>query len=208
MLKKNFHSILLIVLTAFSQQSSAKDDALYGPVAPVGSAFVRVVNLSTNTIAAKLENEDLHNAKPFTGGKYKFFSPGSKAITVAGEKLNSQLMPDHYYSLVITSTGTAKLVQDFGKPDPSKAVISTYNFSDQPLISLKTSDGKTSIIDNISIAGRGDRSINPVKVKLAVVSTTLTPVSEIILERGKVFSLFVTNENSMIVATWIKQADE
>ncbi|HEX4974791.1 MAG TPA: alginate O-acetyltransferase AlgF [Pseudomonadales bacterium] len=208
MLKKHFHVILLLVFTAFSLPSIAKGDALYGPVAPAGSAFVRVVNLSTNAVEAKLENENLHKAAPFTGGKYKFFSPGSKTMTVSGKTFSSQLMADHYYTLVITSTGTAKLVQDFGKPDPSKAVISVYNFSDQPLISLKTADGKTSVIDNVSIDGRGDRSINPVKVKLALVSTTLTPVSEIILERGKVYSLFVTNENDLIVASWIKQADE
>ncbi len=187
-----------------AQIGIAKEDALYGPVAPAGSAFVRVVNLGANAIEAKADNETFRKTASFTGSDYKFFPSGNRRFSVAGQTINSQLMADHYYSLIITNKGSAKIVEDSGKPDPAKAMISVYNISDQSLISLKTLDGKTPVIENVPSDGRGDRSINPVKVKLAVFGSTHTPVNEIILERGKIFSLFVSSENDQTVTTWIK----
>lgn len=179
MLTKYTRYLLMVFVLTTDQLSIAKEDALYGPVAPAGSAFVRVVNLSTSAVEAKTGNDTFRKTAPFSGSDYKFFPPGNRRFSVTSHVIDSQLMPDHYYSMVIATKGPAKIVEDSGKPDPAKSVISVYNVSSQPLISLKTLDGKTPVIENVASDTRGDRSINPVKVKLAVFGSTNAPVDEI-----------------------------
>jgi alginate O-acetyltransferase complex protein AlgF len=213
MMKKHRERILvtLILMIGMMSRVVANEDALYGPTAPPGSAFIRVVNLSSQTLLdAKAGNETFRNIAAYTGSPYQFFSPGPMKFQVLNALLSFTLVSGNYYTLVVLTNGTTKMIEDLGKPDPRKATISVYNLSTIDTISLKTADGKVAVVENVAKGSRQDRAINPVKVSLALYrpepnSPEPTPVAATTLERGQVLSLFVTGDQHPLMSTWIKQ---
>lgn len=213
MMKRHWGIILvtIVLMMGMISRVAANEDALYGPVAPPGSAFIRVINLSSQTIPeAKAGNETFHNITAYTGSPYQFFSPGTMKLHVLNSNLSFALATGHYYSLVVLANGIMKVIEDLGKPDPRKATISVYNLSAVDTVSLKTADGKVAVVENVAKGSRQDRAINPVKVALALYSSKpnspeATAVAAMTLERGQVLSLFVTGDSSQLISTWIKQ---
>jgi len=208
MMKRHWGIILvtIILMIGMMSRAVANEDALYGPVAPPGSAFIRVVNLSSQTLPeAKAGNETFRNISAYSGSPYQFFSPGTMKFHVLNTNLSFALATGHYYSLVVLANGITKVIEDLGKPDQRKATISVYNLSAVETVSLKTADGKVAVVENIAKGSRQDRAINPVKVALALYSPEPTAVAAMTLERGQVLSLFVTGDKSQLISTWIKQ---
>lgn len=198
--------VLSTLFLGYSFQANANDEALYGPVAPPGSTFVRIVNLTSKAIQeAKVGNEIFRGIGSFSGTGYKFLPAGNPALQIQTFTQSFPMSSGHYYSVVMTGEGNTQILEDAGKPDARKATISLYNLSTSDSLSLKTADGKIAIINNVAKAGRGDRAINPVKLELAVFTPTPVAVQAIALERSQVFSLFVTSSNGQIIGTWIKQ---
>lgn len=200
--------LMVSVFLFFCLNAQANEDALYGPTAPAGSAFIRMVNLSAHDLTEiSAGNEKFRSVGAFSGTAYKFMSPGNITINATGLNKTVPLSGDHYYSFVIMDEGKTTLIEDLGKTDPRKALISLYNLSELPLISLKTSDGKIAVIDNVAPGSRQDRAINPIKLSLAL----FTPASEskplpaIVLEKSQVFSLFISGSGAQLVTLWIKQ---
>ena len=213
MMKKHWGMMVITIILMMGMISRvvANEDALYGPVAPPGSAFIRVINLSSQTISeAKAGNETFRNITAFGGSPYQFFSPGTIKFQVFHMNLSFELAAGHYYSLVVLTNNITKMIEDLGKPDPRKATISAYNLSTVETISLKTADGKVAVVENIAKGSRKDRAINPVKVALALYNSSElnsppTAVAAIALERGQVLSLFVTGDSNQLISTWITQ---
>ena len=208
MMKRHWGMILvtIILMIGMMSRAVANEDALYGPVAPPGSAFIRVVNLSSQTLPeAKAGNETFRNISAYSGSPYQFFSPGPLKLQVLNTPLSFTLAAGHYYTLVVLTNGITQVIEDLGKPDPRKATISVYNLSAVETVSLKTADGKVPVVENIAKGSRQDRAINPVKVALALYGSEPTPVPAITLERSQILSLFVTGDSSQLISTWIKQ---
>jgi alginate O-acetyltransferase complex protein AlgF len=207
-LQQHLYWLMISTLLFFCLNAQANEDALYGPTAPAGSAFIRMVNLSAHDLSEiSAGNEKFRSVDAFSGTAYKFMSPGNIMINTTGLNKTVQLSGDRYYSFVIMDEGKTTLIEDLGKTDPRKALISLYNLSALPLISLKTSDGKISVIDNTGPASRQDRAINPVKLSLAIFtpSSESKPLPAIVLEKSQVFSLFISGSGAQLVTLWIKQ---
>lgn len=205
-LQQHLSWLMVSSLLFFCLNAQANEDALYGPTAPAGSAFIRMVNLSTSDLGEiSAGNEKFRSVDAFSGTAYKFMSPGNITINTTGLNKTVQLSGDNYYSFVIMDEGKTTLIEDLGKTDPRKALISLYNLSELPLVSLKTSDGKISVIDNTAPASRQDRAINPVKLSLALFTPEAKQLPAIVLEKSQVFSLFVSGSNAQLITVWIKQ---
>ena len=63
----------------------AGDEALYGPAAPPGSAFVRVFNGTPQSLLdARVGTEDFNEIPPYDASEFTFLPPGSYSLSAGG----------------------------------------------------------------------------------------------------------------------------
>lgn len=193
-------------LLATSGISQADEAALYGPTAPAGSSFVRTYNAGSNVLDLSLGPVSIKDIAPRGSSDFKFLPAGSYSASAAGQSLPVTLKADQYYTLVQLPGGNLILVEDPAFKNRQKALVRLQNLSDTP-VSLKTADGKTEVIQAVAGQGRGEREINPVKVRLALFAgdkkmADLNPLS---IERGEAVSLYVTGTAGKLSPVWVKR---
>jgi alginate O-acetyltransferase complex protein AlgF len=198
---------LLAGLLAFNT-SQAGDAALYAPIAPKGSAFVRLYNAANQEVSASLGSAKFDDVAPLGSSAFSYLAKGDYSAQVGTQSLPVKLAGDQYYTLVNLPSGAPKLVEEPIFKNKQKALIRVHNLSDKALV-LKTADGKTEVVKRVAPQGRGDREINPVKVSLALYDgqrkvSDLKPVS---LPRGEIVSLFITGSGSQLSPVWVKRPD-
>ncbi|WP_437880550.1 alginate O-acetyltransferase AlgF [Pseudomonas sp. LRF_L74] len=183
----------------------ANEAALYGPTAPPGSAFVRTFNAGSSTLNVSLGTISLNDVSPKGSSDFKFLPPGSYTADARGKTLPVKLGADQYYTLVRLPSGELDLVDEPAFKNKQKALIRLQNLSDAPL-SLKTADGKTEVV-KADADGRGDREINPVKVRLALFAgdKKISDLDPLVLERGEVICLYVTGKGDSLSPVWVKR---
>lgn len=178
------------------------DSALY-PVAPKGSAFVRVYNASSSEITPSIGPGKFTAVSPSSSSAYSFVPGGSYTAQLGAKSLPVTLSSDKYYT-VVNETSQPKLVEESKFDNKAKSRIDVQNLTDKPL-TLKTADGKTDVVPNVAPSKSGSREINPVKVSLALYSgdQKVADVKPVTLERGKITSLFITGSGSSVKAEWV-----
>lgn len=185
-------ALMLVSVTA----SAAGEDALYAPTAPAGSAFIRVVNASSGTAldSVTIGGKTLSNIQPLQVTPYIFLKPGQYNLAIGPQTHKSlTLAASTFYTAVRGPKGKVTLIQDHSFHNPRKALIAFYNLMPDNTLSLRTRDGKVTVVKGVKAMATGDREINAVKITLAAYGkgkalASFTPVS---LQRGKVFSFFV-----------------
>lgn len=183
----------------------ADDEGIYGPNAPPQSAFVRLFNASNAPVTgATLGGEAFDNLAPFEASAFEFVTPGSHPISAGGVKQSFDLDKNQYYTAVLRD-GKITLIANDRYSNRMKSLVLLYNLVDGSSLSLRTADGRTTVIDAVKPNASGGREINAVKTQLAVFDgeKSLTQVKPMTFERGRVFSLFVTGPKDQPVATWV-----
>jgi alginate O-acetyltransferase complex protein AlgF len=193
-------------LTVAINSAHADEEGLYGPTAPAGSAFVRVYNAGTSEMDLNLGSVNIKDVEPRGSSDFSFLPAGSYSASAAGKSLPVSLKADQYYTLVQLPGGELKLVEDPAFKNRQKALVRIQNLSDTP-VSLKTADGKTEVIPAVAGKERGDREINPVKVRLALFAgeQKVSDLSPLVVERGEVVSLYVTGNAGKLSPVWVKR---
>lgn len=184
----------------------AGDAALYGPVAPKGSSFVRVYNASNQEVSATVGNTRLNDISPQGSSDFSFMPGGDYSAKVGSQNLPVKLAADHYYTLVNSPGGAPQLVEEPPFKNKQKSLVRVQNLSDQAL-TLKTADGKTQVVDTVAAKARGEREINPVKVSLALYAgdKKVSDLKPVALERGEAAVLYVTGGASSLSPVWVKR---
>lgn len=193
-------------LTAAIGSVQADEAALYGPTAPAGSAFVRAYNAGSSELDLSLGTVSIKEVEPRGSSDFSFLPAGSYSASAAGKSLPVELKADQYYTLVQLPNGELKLVEDPAFKNRQKALVRIQNLSDTP-VSLKTADGKTEVIPAVASKARGDREINPVKVRLALFAgeQKVSDLSPLVVERGEAVSLYVTGSAGNLSPVWVKR---
>lgn len=193
-------------LTAAIGSVHADEGGLYGPTAPAGSAFVRAYNAGSSELDLSLGTVSIKEVEPRGSSDFSFLPAGSYSASVGGKSLPVELKADQYYTLVQLPSGELKLVEDPAFKNRQKALVRIQNLSDTP-VSLKTADGKTEVIPAVAGKGRGDREINPVKVRLALFAgeQKVSDLSPLVVERGEAVSLYVTGSAGNLSPVWVKR---
>jgi alginate O-acetyltransferase complex protein AlgF len=191
-LKTAFIMLICLAIPALAQ---AGEDALYAAEAPDGAAFIRVVNASVSGSLpeVRIGDKSIRDVQPVTASSYIYLPEGTYKITVGKKTEPLAMEKDQFYTAVVLSSGELKILKDKAFQNPRKALISFYNLTDSNGISLKTSDGKVSVIDPVEALSEASREINAVKVTLGAFSDgeTVAQAAPVSLQRGKVFSFFV-----------------
>ena len=195
---------LLISLCA--PLAMADEATLYGPVAPECSAFVRGYNAASETLDAQLGSLHFSDIAPKGSSDYEFLPAGSYKASAGGHSLAVSLAEDQYYTLVRLPGGDLRLIDEPLFKNRQKSLLRLQNLTDSTL-SLKTADGKTEVIKAVAGQARGEREINPVKVRLALFAgeRKVGDLSPLVIERGEVVSLYVTGAADKLSPVWVKR---
>jgi alginate O-acetyltransferase complex protein AlgF len=177
---------------------------LYPPAAPPGSAFVRVFNATAQAkISAKIGDKNVPDAAALDASGYVFLAPGQYPASVGTSQQNLTLARSHCYTLAVTASGLRPFDQDCFNSQ-LKSLLTVYNLIDGTTLNLRLGNG-TPVINDVAANASNQREVNPVKVDLAVYNgeSKLADAKPVALERGKVYSLFVTGTTAEPVLIWI-----
>lgn len=197
---------LVAGISLFSVQAFAGgDSALYGPVAPKGSTFIRVYNAGNAEVSASVGNTAMNEIAPLSSSAFSFMPQGDYSAKVGSQTVPVKLASDQYYTLVSNTSGVPQLVEEPPFKNKQKSLVRVQNLSDKPL-TLKTADGKTDVVTAVAAKGRGDREINPVKVSLALYEgdKKVSDLKPVALERGEAAVLYVTGTGTNLSPVWVK----
>lgn len=195
--------LLSIVLGALSLEVQAGEGALYAPVAPKGSAFVRLLNTDDEVVNATVADVKTKNIGAMEASDFSYLPAGGYLAKVGSQSLSVKLEAGHYYTLVNLSDSAPRLVDEAGFKDRRKSMMRLHNLTNH-VLSVKTMDGKTEVIGAVAPSGQGEREINPVKVQLALFENEhrLAEAKPILLKRGEVSSLFVIGKLDKVIPVW------
>ena len=196
--------LLTLLASLLPQQALANDAALYGPSAPPGSAFVRVFNAQDQPeTQAQLGEQKFEEVASWGSSEFLFVPAGSHPLKVGSASKTVQLQADRYYTAVVND-GQLLLLDSSRYNNRMKALVIVYNLSEAKSLSLRTADGRTPLVDNVTSKGQGSREVNPAKASLAVFDgdRRLGEAPPVNLSRGKAFSLFVVGDASAPRLVW------
>lgn len=198
-------SALLAIAAVSGLLGSTAHAGLYPPAAPPDSAFVRVFNgTAQGKLGAQIGDKAVPDPAPLEASAYVFLPPGSYPTKIAGQSETLKLDSKRCYTAAATGKGIATFEQDCFSSQ-LKSLISVYNLIDGTTLTVKAGDNGTAVVDAVAAAQASHREVNPVKAALAVYngSSKLADAKPVTLERGKVYSLFVTGTTSAPVLTWV-----
>jgi alginate O-acetyltransferase complex protein AlgF len=195
---------VLLAVTGLTLASTAAYAGLYPRAAPPGSAFVRVFNGTSAPAPAKIGDKTVPETQPMGASDYVFVEPGSVSASMGGKNESLTLDKSRCYTVAMTEEGAQSFDQDCFSSQ-LKSLLSVFNLIDGTTISVRMADGGAKVIDGVAGKASGHREVNPAKATLAVFNgeQKIGDAKPVQLERGKVFSLFVTGTASDPRLTWV-----
>ncbi|NER59334.1 alginate O-acetyltransferase [Pseudomonas sp. MAFF212428] len=187
-------AVLLGSAHALAADSNAD---LYDAVAPADSAFVRVLNLSERSIDVTLSGKV--NPQKVAAGQlsgYRFTPAGAHRIAIGSQAIEPQLKANAASTVVYDGQGLT-LIADKYVNEPKKAQIAFYNLTPAQ-VTLKTVDGKTSVIDPLGKDQTGSRLVNEIKIGFAayVDQQNVARFDELFLKKGRSYSYVLLPQGS------------
>ncbi|MCO7514944.1 alginate O-acetyltransferase AlgF [Pseudomonas guariconensis] len=162
---------------------------LYDAVAPADSAFVRVLNLSDNSIDVSLSGKiNPQKVAPGQLSGYRFVPAGPHKIAVGAQAIEPQLKANAA-STVVYDGKQLSLIADKYINEPKKAQIAFYNLTPAKA-ALKTVDGKHVVVEPLGNGQTGSRMVNEIKIGFAayVADQRVASFDELFLKKGRSYS--------------------
>lgn len=186
--------ILTMLLSLPGWAAQDGNEGLYEMAAPPNSAFIRVINVTDEQVALAMDDWR-QSLAPGQGGDYLYRPGGAAQLQVNGKQFAFDFAKRSVQTLVFDG---ASLVphQDTYFSSRLKALLVMYNLSAQPA-TLQTSNGAVNVIGPLSAGSSDERQINGVKVslKVALDSGVELPLEEVVLQRGRVYTVLVTSDS-------------
>ncbi|UZE96306.1 alginate O-acetyltransferase AlgF [Alkalimarinus alittae] len=187
---------------------NADDEALYGPKAPPGSAFIRIFNSSQAAmLTASIGSKTLTAEGVYSASEYQFLPAGEYTLNLKQSQQPLVLEAGHYYTAYLNKSGAISTIEGQAFSQRKKALIAFYNLTDAPL-TLKTDNGKGTVIKGVDSNNSGFREVNAVKISLAVFNEQkkIASASPIALKRGEIFNLFaISQPNAHPSLVWVQE---
>ena len=189
--------VMLLSLPVWAAQDG--NEGLYEMAAPPDSAFVRVVNITEGQVNVEMDDWR-QSLSPRQAGDYLYRPAGKAQLTVEGKPFEFEFAARSVQTLVFDGAGLAAH-QDIYFNNRLKALLVMYNLADQPA-TLQTLNGAVSVIGPLLAGSSGEREINGVKValKVALDSGAELPLDEVVLQRGRIYTVLVTPGNGGVQA--------
>lgn len=196
--------VLFFALLVFTAPARADDDALYGPDAPPGSAFIRLFNASDeHDLQGQVGDVEFDDSGAWGITGFEFLPPGQQQIVVGSVSQAISLEPDRFYTAVYDGQ-SVRLLQNQRYDNRLKALLILYNLTDAKQLSLRTPDGSATIIDSVAQEAYGTREVNAARARLSLFAgdRRLADTPPVTLNRGKAFSLFAVGPSTAPRLVW------
>lgn len=188
------------------------ESGLYDPAPPPGSAFVRIINATgTAELASKLDGAAWTRTTASGPSEYRPVPAGDHQAAIGAESATFAVEAGRFYSIVAGGDAAAPqltVMPDAKLDSMAKALVSLYNLTDMPTLSLKTADGKVAVIEGVAADAAGNRQVNPLKVQFAVFDgeQSIAAIDEVSIERGAAYSVIVTDIGGKLQVQWARSA--
>ncbi len=198
---------IIFVMTVLLAIALAQENGLYAPAPPADAAFIRIIHTAPDASALSASIGDVtYDELAFaTASPYKVVLQGQRTLTAGEMTENLEVVAGKFYTLAVTGNGVIVL-EDATSTNRAKALLSLYNLSDLPSVDLKTADGKTEVLMDVSAGTQKSIEVNGITVDLAVSSegTELQAFSGVSLERGAAYSAFVLGTADAPTVIWVQ----
>ncbi len=198
-MKKLFLIVAMFLLSTIQVQAEDNNAALYDVTAPADSAFVRVFNNSGQSVDVRLSSKSkAQKVSGFQLGEYLFTAEGSYTLTVESVSLPIELSKNQVTTFLFDGTKLT-LIEDEFFDGVKKAHVTFYNFTSNTL-SLKTSNGKHSLVKNVLSEKNGTRKVNEIKMAFSAFSDDqkMADFEKTFLKKGRSYSYVVLDHNGQI----------
>lgn len=193
-------ALFLAVLSINNAFAKPDDEGLYGKIPPENSAFVRFIHaqpgLSETT--PKINGKKYDPAIFGAIKNYVVIPSGKTTVSFGNISQTYTTSPKKYYSILIKDQKATFIEEPITSFNKLKAQVVLYNFSKENNISLKTADGKITVVDNVSVNKFGYKEVNAVKVSFAVFAgdKKIGDVPATPLERGEIYTIALIGNGS------------
>lgn len=196
---------LLLAATVIPGINAEGPRSVYGPSAPGDSAFVRVINLLPGPVRISLGATRIGPVAKGEISPYWSVAPDIYLVRAGGRELEVLPKSGTYLTLACTPAAIV-LFADPAHTDPARAQLFLYNLTSLPRISLKSADGKTTVIGGVDSGHSGLVVVNAVSVALAVYDGTslVKTLGTLELARGASFSVFATGDRGAVSLQAVK----
>ncbi len=189
---------IITAMTALATPAQADDAALYGPDAPPNSAFIRIVNASSSAdLEATVGDKQIDRVAAWSVSDFEFLPAGTQNIVAGSVSESAALQAGHYYTAVVDGQ-KLRLLDNAAYDNRLKALVILYNLTDQDGLTLRTSDGATTVVEPVARDAFGMRQVNAARAKLAVFAgdAQVGETQAVSLARGKALSLFAVGPST------------
>lgn len=180
------------VLAVVAMPGRTADDALYGPEAPPGSAFIRVFNATDQVdLNVQVGDKTVSGVDAWEVSDFEFLAPGTHRLDAGTAATTVTLQPSRFYTAVVSAQGV-RLLDNPPYQNRLKALVMFYNLTDADGLGLRTADGRTAVIDGVARNASGTREVNPAREPLALFKgeQRIADAPQQSFTRGKAYSLF------------------
>ncbi|MFT4074397.1 MAG: alginate O-acetyltransferase AlgF [Asticcacaulis sp.] len=210
---KHFLATALIALSATSLSGAARagtDSGLYAAAPPPNSVFIRMVaapgdgHAVAGTIGAAK-----YSVAAGTASAYKVIPSGQTVLKVGAVAKPLTLMDGHFYTLVVGGSQAQpafNLIDDPKLDSKVKGLITFYNLTGRPNLSLKTADGKAVVVATTPSGRVGSRSVNSATTGFAVFdgAAAVGTVAPQTIERGNAYSSIALEAGGRLKVLWVR----
>ena len=171
---------------------------LYAPRPAPGSAFVRVVNPTPDTLKVKISTGTEQAIGPAQLASSYAIVKGDEpfTVTINGKSAGQMTVKKDSFNTLVQQDGKFQVLDDSaGSDDAMKAELRFYNLaSDCAKGSLSVADGGPQVIADVAPNSSGTRAINPVSASLTAGCGTALAEKLVLpqLQNGDHYSLFLT----------------
>lgn len=198
----------LLPFLLLSSVAFATPAALYSPVPPPDSAFVRFINATPGVRSVTLDNTALTDDVDYAqASPYRVFKGGNHTLKSGSQSTSIKLEEGGFYTASLVA-GHWWLNTDRSSSTLTQARISLYNLSSVP-VALKTADGQLTLWNDFKPSHYDIQPVNPVKVSLAVFNKgTTLKLPETQLEANTAYSIIVVGDAKTLRASWVRNSTE
>ncbi|MCL1079023.1 hypothetical protein D5R81_13700 [Parashewanella spongiae] len=171
---KCFIRLITALLLISTSNAYSNETALYDPQVKANEALVRVLNLTEHSIVANFVsvNKKINNTASFTFSSYIRVRAGQNNFSINGHELSIDVKQGQFYTVVTKPDGNLTFAVDKKINKKGKSMIAVYNYSKAKTLSLKTANGKVTIIENVKPNATGYREINALSINMGIFEDT------------------------------------
>jgi alginate O-acetyltransferase complex protein AlgF len=194
----------LIALTLTASLATVAAQGLYDPEPPANSAFVRVINAGTGEVKAGIDAVAYGAVAGQNASAYRVIPQGGHKLAAGAANKEVNVLAKRFYSVIVNGSDV-QVLEDPANPGQTKAGLAIYNLSKISSIALKTDDGKTTVVNDVTPGTVKSQAVNAIKVGLAAFngSSKIASFPAVQLERGSTYSTIVFSESK---AVWVRSS--